>query len=166
MNKMLLNHKLWVIITLILCHVQWMYSQCNLSTPFIFQSYLNKSANDLIFQSVISSESIYGKACNGILHSPLTYNEIISTALNPAGPLIEISVSPNPFTQNINVDWRRVDLSCTIEIFNSLGVKIRSLIRTHYSNSTQIDTGDLIPGFYVICISNLKYHYSIKLLKL
>ena len=166
MDKILLNNKLWIIIMLILGHVPLIYSQCNISTPFIFQSYLNKSANDLVFQSVLSRESIYGKACNGILHSPLTYNEIISTALNPAGPLIEISVSPNPFTQNINVDWRRVDLSCKIEIFNSLGVKIRSLIRTNYTNSTQIDAGDLIPGFYVICISNLKYHYSIKLLKL
>lgn len=165
MDKILLN-KLGIVILILLGQVQFSYTQCNISTQFFFQSYFTKSANDLVFQSVLSGESIYGKACNGILYSPLTYNEVVTTTLDQAGPLSQVTVSPNPFTQTVRIDWHKLDFNGKIEIFNSLGIKLWTLNRTEYSSSTYLDASHFLPGFYVICFSNLKYNYSIKLVKL
>lgn len=72
-----------------------------------------------------------------------------------------IQISPNPFSENINIDFENISVSkISLEIFSAQGEKIIFENLPKQSNST-FSTADFSPGIYFIKI-NLENNFIIK----
>lgn len=157
--------KFLVFIFIMMARLNRGITQCNISYASTFSFYSKSIVNSLIYQSSVSSPSIYGKACDGMFTSPLTQNEI-STSFIDAGPLQLVDIFPNPVNSLLSINWNGIDMNCRIELTTSLGVKIKTYQRATNESITRLEVQDLSPGFYVLIIRSASFQNSIKILKL
>lgn len=102
---------------------------------------VNKLQQEIPIIQSFYNDSI--SACSDILEGYVSVNEI---------PLDNISLYPNPFSQNINVEHRGNKIIKSIELLNSLGQTV--INRVVNSNIETINTISLPNGVYHIKIIN------------
>ena len=65
-------------------------------------------------------------------------------------------VYPNPFTDIVTVHLKNEGLSVEefqIEVYNQMGVKVRTFVKTTYNSKIELNLGGVLPGMYFIRIN-------------
>jgi hypothetical protein len=73
---------------------------------------------------------------------------------------VSISVFPNPFTDNVTIDARNIQLK-NIEIYNVLGARVMNITR-NIGTQTSIDTSNLTSGVYLLRATDTKNNVTTK----
>ncbi len=73
----------------------------------------------------------------------------ISTAITEQESNLEVTLSPNPFDESINIQCEFIG-TLEISIYNSIGQKVQSEFVTFQNNYYSIPTEKLLPGIYII----------------
>jgi hypothetical protein len=82
-----------------------------------------------------------------------TYSEVIKVSLNGSGN--GISLYPVPATNSITVASKNIiNKSCTVEVYNSIGIRVLQVNKTAPGNSFQINTSNLPNGRYRAILFN------------
>ncbi len=104
------------------------------------------------------NQSLNGKMDNLVIQG--CSEEIVCSEVSvgiETNKTFEAIIFPNPANNLITIKTPLDFSSAEIAITNSLGQKITPIIVFNYGNVIQLDVSGLIPGIYIVQISNTKY---------
>lgn len=71
------------------------------------------------------------QACHGQINSTMHVDELAFSMVNgiemPVMPLVDVKIFPNPSMDKISISTSKQLITCTLEIYNSAGLKIKTL---------------------------------------
>jgi len=89
------------------------------------------------------------------------YYETYDDTPNPIGikdvnKIEAFSIHPNPFSRQINIDWKAIKTTARISLVNGLGQTVFDVRKTLLSGNNSVELPALANGFYIITIQNEK----------
>src|SRR4030095_7938858 len=79
-------------------------------------------------------------------------HRLASESLHSSSPESTISIYPNPANNNFSINFGKIEMPCSITIYDMKGQLITSFEATE--SVTEVNTDKYVPGIYVVKIEN------------
>ena len=130
------------------------------------QGSTSKTDSGVVLTQTIGQQSVIGNNENQSLkigqgYQQTNWSKIILEQTNPE---FEVSIYPNPFDDNVNVQHNS-DEDITINIFNPAGMLVYTSVINVTGSIQTVNLEQLPSGVYLIHLQSIKLTYFTKLIK-